>query len=148
MPSTHSSLHYHLVFSTKDRYPFITEALRTRLHAFLGGSVRTLGGVAEAIGGTSDHVHMLVSLRPTQSLAGVLKDIKQASSAWLHDEMKIPKFAWQEGYGAFTVSASQVEGVKRYIAEQACHHRNHSFQDEYLQLLNKCGVAYDPRYVW
>jgi len=148
MPSTHYSLHYHLVFSTKDRYPFLTEPMRARLHAFLGGSVRTLGGVAEAVGGTADHVHMLVSLRTTQCLAEVLKDIKQASSTWLHDELRIPKFAWQEGYGAFTVSASQIEGVKRYIAEQELHHRKRSFQDEYLQLLNKSRVVFDARFVW
>ena len=148
MPSTHFSLHYHLVFSTKDRYPFITEPWRDRLHAFLGGSIRTLGGVAEAVGGTSDHVHLLVSLRTTQCLAEVLKDIKQASSTWLHDEIKIQKFAWQEGYGAFTVSASQIEGVKRYIAEQESHHQKRSFQDEYLQLLNKSRVVFDASYVW
>ena len=135
MPSTHSSLHYHLVFSMKDRYPFITESWRERLHAFLGGSERTLGGVAESVGGTADHVHLLLSLKTTHCLAALLKDIKQASSAWVHDEMQIQKFAWQEGYGAFTVSASQLEGVRRYIASQALHHRKKSFQDEYLGLL-------------
>jgi putative NIF3 family GTP cyclohydrolase 1 type 2 len=122
--------------------------LRARLHAFLGGSIRTLGGVAEAVGGTSDHVHLLVSLRTTQCLAEVLKDIKQASSAWLHDEIKIQKFAWQEGYGAFTVSPSQHEGVKRYISDQASHHQIRTFQDEYLQLLTKNGVVYDARFLW
>ncbi len=148
MPSTHFSLHYHLVFSTKDRYSFITEPWRDRLHAFLGGSIRTLGGIAEAVGGTADHVHLLVSLKTTHCLAEVVKDIKQASSAWVHKEMQIQKYAWQEGYGAFTVSTSQLEGVKPYIAHQASHHRKRSFQDEYLQLLNKSGVVFDTRYLW
>jgi putative transposase len=116
MPSTHLSLHYHVVFSTKERRALIDASWRERLHAYLGGAIRTAGGLAEAVGGVSDHVHILMGLRATHRLADVVRDIKTASSEWVHQEIKMAVFSWQEGYGAFTVSASQVGTVKRYIA--------------------------------
>lgn len=148
MPSTHLSLHYHLIFSTKDRAPFIQREWHTRLHAYLGGIVRDLGGVPEAIGGVEDHVHLLVGLRATHCLADVLKEVKASSSRWVHQEINEPSFSWQEGYGAFTVSASQIETVKRYIARQEEHHRKVSFQDEYVEFLKRSGAEYDKRYLW
>ena len=106
MSSTHLSLHYHLVFRTKNDEPVITSAWRDRLHAYLGGVIRTLGGAPEAIGGVADHVHLLVGLRATHTLADVLRELKSVSSKWVHEEVGVCSFSWQEGYGAFTVSAS------------------------------------------
>ncbi len=148
MPSTHLSLQYHLVFSTKQRRPWIAETWEDRLHAFLGGAVRTLGGVALSVGGIPDHVHLLATLRATHCLEDVLQDIKASSSPWVHQEIRLRSFSWQEGYGAFTVSASQVPAVKRYIARQREHHRKKSFQEEYLELLRRSGVEFDERYLW
>ncbi|HYM62794.1 MAG TPA: IS200/IS605 family transposase [Thermoanaerobaculia bacterium] len=148
MPSTHFSLHYHLVFSTKNRYPYIRTEWIDRLHAFLGGCVKTLGGIPKQVGGTLDHVHLLVDLKATHCLADVLRDIKKPTTDWVRKEIGSIKFTWQEGYGAFTVSASNVAAVRRYIENQAEHHRRRSFQEEYCQILEKHGVAYDERYLW
>ena len=148
MPSTHLSLHYHLVFSTKNRAPVIDKSWRERLHAYLGGSVRKGGGVAESIGGTNDHVHLLIGLRATHCLADVLEDIKSASSLWVHQEIGAKGFWWQEGYGAFTVSASQIEKVKIYIEHQEDHHRVKSFQEEYLEFLKSSGIEFNEKYLW
>jgi REP element-mobilizing transposase RayT len=93
MSSTHLSLHYHLVFGTKNHEPFITPAWRDRLHAYLGGVIRTLDGVPEAIGGVADHVHLLVGLRATHTLADVLREAKSVSSAWVHEEVGVSSFA-------------------------------------------------------
>ena len=148
MPSTHLSLHYHLIFSTKNRHPFIDGAWRGRLHAFMGGAVRSLGGTPEVVGGMADHVHLLIGLRANHTLADVLRDIKSASSHWVHDTVGVRGFAWQDGYGAFTVSASLIERVRSYIAHQEEHHRQKTFQEEYLGFLRQCGVEYDERYLW
>jgi REP element-mobilizing transposase RayT len=148
MPSTHLSLHYHIVFSTKDRVPIIANEWRERLHAYLGGVVRNVEGVPEAIGGVGDHVHLLIGLRATACLADVVRDVKAVSSRWVHEEIGDRAFAWQEGYGAFTVSASQREPVREYIARQEEHHQKRTFQEEYLELLKRSGVEYDERYLW
>ena len=147
MPSTHLSLHYHLVFSTKDR-PFIDPEWRDQLHAYLGGAVRTINGIPEIIGGTNDHVHVLVGLRATHALADVLREIKHTSSEWVHKSIGVRDFGWQEGYGAFTVSASKIPDVKDYIATQEAHHRKKTFQEEYLEFLQKHEVDYDDKYLW
>ena len=97
MSSTHLSLHYHLVFRTKNDEPVITSAWRDRLHAYLGGVIRTLGGAPEAIGGVADHVHLLVGLRATHTLADVLRELKSVSSKWVHEEVGVCSFSWQEG---------------------------------------------------
>ncbi|MEO5713148.1 MAG: IS200/IS605 family transposase [Luteolibacter sp.] len=148
MSSTHLSLHYHLVFSTKNRVPAIAEVWRGRLHAYLGGVVRNVEGVPEAIGGVEDHVHLLIGLRATARLADVVRDVKAVSSRWVHDETGDRGFSWQEGYGAFTVSASQRDVVREYIAKQEEHHRMRTFQEEYVELLKRSGVEYDERYLW
>ena len=148
MSSTYLSLHYHLIFSTKERRRFIADPWRDRLHAYLGGTVRTLGGVPEAVGGTVYHVHMLVGLRATHCLADVLREVKRSSSQWVHESLGIAEFSWQEGYGAFTVSASGLSAVKRYIQRQEEHHRKKTFQEEYVEFLRRSGVEYDERYLW
>ena len=148
MPSTHLSLHFHIVFSTKDRHPFIADEWRNRLHAYLGGLVRAADGIPEATGGTADHVHLLAGLRATHSLAPFVQDIKQTSSRWIHETIGVKNFAWQPGYGAFTVSVSNGDAVKEYIANQAAHHRTKTFQEEYVTFLQKHRVEYDEKYLW
>jgi putative transposase len=118
------------------------------LHAYLGGIINDLGGIPETIGGVEDHVHLLIGLRATHRLADVLRELKASSSKWVHDELQKPLFAWQEGYGAFTVGQSQIEAVKTYIANQEEHHRKRTFQEEYVDFLQKSGVAYDEKYLW
>lgn len=148
MPSTHLSLHYHIVFSTKDRRALIAPAWRERLHALVGGIVRDLGGIPEAVGGVADHVHLLSGLKATHCLADVVREIKAGSSRWVHEEIGERAFAWQEGYGAFTVGSPQCADVRAYIARQEEHHRTRTFQEEYLEFLQRAGVEFDERYLW
>ncbi|MCM2358158.1 MAG: IS200/IS605 family transposase [Geobacteraceae bacterium] len=148
MPSTHLSLHYHVVFSTKERHPFISHEWQERLHAYLGGIIRDLGGVPECVGGITDHIHLLIGLKATHRLCDVLRDIKVSSSRWVHEAMDLREFAWQDGYGAFTVSENRREAIKLYILNQETHHRTRSFQDEYLAFLRQAGVEFDERYLW
>jgi putative transposase len=148
MPSTHLSLHYHLVFSTKDRAPIIAADWRADLHRYLGACVATAGGVAQKVGGVADHVHALIGLKATHCLANVLQDIKTATSRWVHKDVGVSQFHWQEGYGAFTVSVSNRSRVSGYIATQEAHHRKRSFEDEYLDLLRRHEIEADARYLW
>jgi REP element-mobilizing transposase RayT len=147
MPSTFLSLHFHLVFSTKDRESSIAAAWRPRLHQYLGGVVNGLGGLSEGIGGTADHIHLLVELRATHLLADFMRELKKGSSKWVHDEICLKGFAWQEGYAAFTVSASAVDEVRRYIENQEEHHRERSFREELKTMLVRSGVKFDERYL-
>jgi REP element-mobilizing transposase RayT len=146
MGSTFHSLHYHLVFGTKERRPFIQKEWRSSLHHYLGGTVRGLGGVAEAVGGIEDHVHLLVSLCTTMEVAGLVRELKKASSAWAAQNHR-PGFAWQEGYGVFSVSWTQAKELRRYIANQDEHHHGLSFFDEFKHLLERNGVRYDAKYL-
>lgn len=148
MPSTHTSLHCHLIFSTKDRVPMIANEWHKNLHAYLGGIVKGLEGIPLAIGGMENHVHLLVGLKSSHRLDYFLRDLKADSSEWVHKEIGKKMFSWQKGYGAFSVSPSNIEGVKRYIFNQAEHHRRKSFQEEYLELLQASGIEYDERYLW
>jgi REP element-mobilizing transposase RayT len=147
MGSTYLSLHYHIVFSTKHRRPTIDARWRARLHEYLGGTVRGLEGVPEAIGGIEDHVHLLVGLRATHTLADFVRELKKAGTAWVRDENLDPDFAWQEGYAAFTVSPTARSGVKHYIADQEAHHRRRSSIEELKWLLHEAGIDYDPKYL-
>ena len=147
MSSTYLSLHYHLVFSTKERTPLIEASWRNRLHEYLGGTVEGLKGFPQGVGGTADHVHLLVGLKATHCLADFMRELKKASSAWVHDEIGMRPFAWQEGYAAFTVSASVRTAVQSYITNQEEHHRMKTFREELVEMLEKAGVEYDPRYL-
>ena len=147
MPSTHVSLRYHVVFSTKNRLPFIENTWRTRLHEYLGGTVRGLGGVPLQVGGVDDHVHLLVGLKAIHAVSDIVREVKKASNSWVQEALD-RKFQWQEGYGAFTVSRSDVGEVTDYIASQEEHHRKRTFQEEYLAFLEEQGIEYDPRYLW
>jgi REP element-mobilizing transposase RayT len=148
MPSTHVSLHYHLVFSTKNRDPWINPTHRERIHEYIGGTIRGLGGVSHAVGGVADHVHVFAGLRTTHCLADVMRELKSESSAWIHNELRLGGFAWQEDYGAFTVSASHMESVTNYVRHQAEHHRAKTFQDEYVEMLKRGMLKFDEAYLW
>lgn len=148
MPSTHLSLSYHVVFSTKDRVPAISLEWRDRVHGYLGGVLRNLECVPERIGGMADHVHLLIGSNATIRLTDVVRDIKAVSSRWVHEEIGLKPFAWQDGYGAFTVSPSHRAKVSRYIERQEEHHRRRTFQEEYRELLERSGVDFDERYLW
>ena len=148
MAGTYTELLYHIVFSTKERYPLISRDWQDRLHQYLGGILHTLGGYPEQIGGMADHVHLLGRLKPTHCISDVLCRLKKGSSEWIHDQLGIGDFAWQTGYGAFTVSPWDLEKIRRYIAEQEKHHRRKSFQEEFREFLELAGIAFDERYLW
>jgi putative transposase len=147
MPSSHICLNVHLVFSTKDRLPQIKLDWQDRLHAYLGGIVKGLDAMPLAIGGISDHVHLLVSLKSKHRLDHFLRELKADSSGWVHKELT-KEFQWQVGYGAFSVSPNSINGVKKYIMNQAEHHRIKTFEEEYLELLEASGVEFDEKYLW
>ncbi len=144
--STYLSLNYHLIFSTKQRQPLLATEWLDQLHQYLGGTVRGLGGVALRVGGTEDHVHLLVGLKATHCLADFMRDLKKQSSIWIRDQLHVAGFAWQEGYAAITVSPSGLPQVDHYIATQAEHHSKQNSRDELLELLKKVGIDFDPRY--
>ncbi len=149
MAHTFTNLLTHMIFSTKDRMPFIEPELKPRLCAYLGGIVKELKGKPYSIDGTNDHVHMLVSLPPTLAIADALRIIKTNSSGCVHGlEARYRKFGWQIGYGAFSVSKSNVGAVVRYIQAQEEHHKTVTFKDEFIVYLKKHGIAYDERYIW
>ena len=148
MPQSLVSLNVHIVFSTKHREPFIDGDLAPRLYGYMGGIVRNTASVLLAIGGVEDHVHLLVSLGRQVCIADLIRDVKSNSSLWVHETFpERAKFAWQSGYGAFTVSKSVVERVKGYIAIQEEHHKRETFQEEYLKFLKEHDLEYDERYV-
>ena len=143
------SSYFHCVFSTKERRPFITEDLRGRLWPFLGGIAQQNKIKALAIGGVADHVHLLLSLPATCSIAKAMQLIKGGSSKWVHETFPEQRqFGWQEKYGAFSVSLSQLDSAKGYIDNQQEHHRKLSFQEEFVALLKKHRIEYDERYLW
>ena len=148
MPQSLSSLLLHLIFSTKDRYPFLSKNDLLQLtHAYLGGILRRVQCPAITIGGTPDHVHAFFQLARTQNVAKVVEILKSSSSQWLKSQ-GITAFAWQRGYGCFSVGKSQAETLVKDIASQAEHHQKISFQDELREILRKYGVAFDERYLW
>jgi len=147
MPSTYLSLHYHIIFSTKERRPYLDDTLRVRVHGYMGGILRKMNAIPEDIGGTKDHVHILVGLKATHCLADVMRELKKNSSIWIHKEIGEREFAWQDGYAGFTVSATAREGVRQYINHQEIHHRKKSFNEELVELLEKAGIVYDPQYL-
>jgi len=137
----------HCTFSTSERFPFIDSDLESRLWPYLGGIARENRMKALSIGGTEDHVHGLLSLPATMSFAKAVQLIKGGSSKWIHDNFsKHKKFEWQEGYGAFSVSASQIGKTMAYIQNQKEHHRKKTFREEFIEFLDRHGVEYDPRY--
>jgi len=146
MGSTFYSLHYHVVFSTKERRPLIRSQWRNRLHEYLGGTIRGLGGVPAQVGGIEDHVHLLVGLKTTDSPADVVRELKKASSIWVAKNHE-SRFGWQEGYAIFSVSGTHLNSVRNYIVRQEDHHRKVPFADELKRLLDKNKVVYDPKHL-
>jgi REP element-mobilizing transposase RayT len=143
MAHTYATNFIHCVFSTKDRRPLIPGARKAELHAYLGGIARGEGFSLISAGGTENHVHLLFDLPASCSLAHAVQKLKGSSSRWMGQD-----FAWQEGYGAFSVSPSQVPVVKKYIQNQEEHHRKRDFEQEFIALLRNCGIEYDEHYVF
>ena len=150
MPQSLARVLLHIVFSTKNRYPFLTDkTIRDEMHAYLGGTCNNLECPVLTVGGVADHVHILCALSRTLSMAKLVGELKRGSSKWIKTKgHMLTKFAWQNGYGAFSVSQSELERVRRYIATQEEHHKKRTFQDEYRAILKEYGIDYDERYVW
>lgn len=149
MANSYISCYVHYIFSTKQRQRVIAPEIQPRLWAYFGGIARENKMKAIAVGGTDDHIHVLLSLPATVPLAKAAQLIKGGSSFWVHETFSTHRdFAWQEGYGAFTVSVSQLDKTIRYISDQEEHHRKKTFQEEYLEFLKKHGVEHDERYLW
>lgn len=146
MSHTYSANLVHCVFSTKNRLNSIPGNLREPLYAYLFGTARNLNIEVLAVGGTANHLHILMSLPPRQPLSYAIRDLKANSSRWISEHST--RFAWQEGFGALSVSPSQVSVMKNYIRNQLEHHRKRNFEEEFLLFLRKSGVAFDPKYVF
>jgi REP element-mobilizing transposase RayT len=139
----------HCVFSTKERRRIINADMQTRLHSFIGGIARANDMKALAVGGVEDHVHILLSLPSTVSVAKALQLIKGGSSKWVHETFPSScSFAWQEGYGAFSIGVSQIADTVAYIQNQQEHHRKRTFEEEYMSFLKRHGIEFDERYVF
>jgi REP element-mobilizing transposase RayT len=150
MPQSLVINYQHLVFSTKNRALFLSDpAVRSEMHAYLGGFCRNHDSPSLAIGGVEDHVHILCRLHKSHLVEDFIRDIKRDSSKWIKGKGEAySTFHWQGGYGVFSVSPSHVEALRQYIANQEEHHRKESFQDEFRRLLRKYGEEWDERYVW
>jgi REP element-mobilizing transposase RayT len=149
MGNTFSCLNVHCVFSTKERLPILSPEVRERLWPYLGGIAKQNGIHPKCIGGVADHVHLLLSMPTTMAIAKAIQLIKSGSSAWIHQTFReLRNFAWQQGYGAFSVSVSQLPEAIIYIDHQVEHHRTRTFQEEYLAFLKAHEVKFDEKYLW
>ncbi|NJO56336.1 MAG: IS200/IS605 family transposase [Rhodospirillales bacterium] len=149
MPQSLSFLLIHIVFSTKDRAAVLDATLRPALHAYLATVARNADCECFRVGGIEDHVHLAIRLPRTLTVSKLVQDLKTASSKWLKTQSPaLAGFAWQRGYGAFSVGPTDLEALQRYIETQDEHHRTRTFQDEYRAFLRKYGVEFDERYVW
>jgi putative transposase len=149
MGHSYTNLLFHVVFSTKDRRPLIHDTFRDRLHEYMSGIARQEFAGTLSIGGTENHLHGLIVLPATVAIAEAMREWKTLSSKWVHETFVTEAdFAWQEGYGAFSVSRSNVSKVAAYIEGQAEHHKKMTFEEEFIQLLERHGIEYDPRYIW
>ncbi len=146
MSHSYAQNHLHVVFSTKEREKLIAKPMQTKLWSYMAGIARNHDFLVIANGGMEDHVHLLILLPPILPLAKAINFLKANSSKWMSEHGT--RFAWQEGYGAFAVSKSNIGAVVRYINEQESHHRKMSFEDEFIGLLRKHGIEFDPRYVF
>jgi REP element-mobilizing transposase RayT len=148
MSHTYCSALFHCVFSTKERRKLIAPQIQERLWAYIGGVAKEHGLKALAIGGTGDHIHILLSLPSSFPIANAMREIKSASSFWMRRTGARADFEWQEGYGAFSIGFSQITTTSAYIKKQEEHHRKRDFQAEFIAFLKKHRVEYDPRYLW
>lgn len=149
MPQSLSKMLLHIIFSTKNRQPFIDGCIESELYAYMTSIAVSNGSYVHKIGGIPDHVHLFVNLPRTLSISDFLEEIKKNSSKWIKTKgQQYENFSWQRGFGAFSVSTSQHKAVVTYLANQKEHHKKHSFQDEYRKFLQLNEIAYDERYVW
>ena len=149
MPGTFSQMLFHVVFSTKNRTPWIAPSFSADLYSFMGGIIRSERGVLLQMGGVEDHVHLNLRWRPNGSVSDLMRAVKAKSSMWVHDNVsELSEFAWQEGFSVFSVSKSQEDKVKNYIATQAEHHQKEDFKSELLRILRAHEVEFDERYVF
>ena len=149
MPQSLAKVYLHVIFSTKNREPWLTDSVRDELHAYIGGTISNERGVLLNAGSVSDHIHLLISHPRTIAPANLVETIKTASSKWIKDrDRRFAGFHWQSGYGIFSISPSLRPALAKYIAGQAEHHRKVTFQDEYRRMLKKNGIEWDERYVW
>jgi len=149
MAGTFTNLIYHIVFSTKRRFPIIEDSFKGRLYEYLGGIIRNKEGKLLAIGGTGDHVHLAAKFKPIKAISKTIGELKGNSSKWVNENNLFDgHFSWQKGFGAFSVSESQVHKVVNYIKTQEIHHRKQTFQEEFISILDKNGVSYDLEYIW
>jgi REP element-mobilizing transposase RayT len=147
MPHTYSRLILHIVFSTKHRFPFITDQYKNRLYDYIGGTIRNLDGSLIEIGGVEDHVHILTGVKPTIAPSKFLQSLKPSVTNWAIKNID-QKFGWQDGFGAFSVSDSEIEGLRSYIQNQEAHHRRVSFDDEFVMLCKRNRLTIDQQYLW
>ena len=150
MPQSLSKIYVHIIFSTKDRYPFLSDTVvKQEMHAYIGGTLNNLGCPVICVGGVADHVHILSLLSRNHWIAKVVEEIKKGSSKWIKTKGDlVRKFAWQRGYAAFSVSQSHITRVQNYIFSKEVHHKRKTFQDEFREFLKRYEVEYDEHYVW
>ncbi len=149
MPQSLSFALIHVIFSTKDRFAFLKDPLRLSLHAYLATVARNIECECYRVGGVADHVHLAIRLSRTITQAKLIEELKTSSSKWLKTQAsELAKFAWQRGYGVFSVGPSDLPALVKYIDEQVEHHRMKTFQEEYLAFLTKYGIPYDEKYMW
>lgn len=149
MANTYSNLFYHIVFSTKGRHPWITQDIEERVWAYIGGIARKHEMIAIQVGGMDNHAHAFISAKPKVAPSEIAQHIKGESSKWIHETFPDLKgFAWQDGFGVFSVSKSNVADVVGYIKNQREHHKKQTFEDEYISLLKLKGIDFDERYVF
>ncbi|NOX37496.1 MAG: IS200/IS605 family transposase [Calditrichaeota bacterium] len=149
MPQSLSEVYVHIVFSTKNRFPFLFPPIRKEMHRYIAGICTNLNCYPRIVNGTSDHVHIVCELARTISISEMVEEIKRGSSKWIKSKgAQFKKFHWQNGYGIFSVSASLLQNVIQYVQNQEQHHRYKSFQEEFRELLKAHGVQFDERYVW
>ncbi len=150
MSQSLTQIYLHIVYSTKHRQPFLQDKqIRERMHAYLVGACGNLNCPSLIVGGVEDHVHVLCRFGKTITISNLIRELKRESSKWIKKEYpEQSEFYWQSGYGAFSISPSHVDGLKKYIADQEEHHRHESFKEEFRRLCKKYGVEINERYVW
>ncbi len=145
--STYSKMHFHVVFSTQHRVACIDQRWRQELWAYMAGTINGLGGHARNVGGWKDHVHILADLKPTQTVADIVREVKKASSQWIRTNAHVPQFKWQDGYAVFTAGWRELGPLANYINNQEEHHRHRTFIEELTTFLEDAGVEFDPKYL-
>ena len=145
-----SQLYVHLTFGTNERFPFIGESYQSQLHSYMAGTLQTYQSPALIINSVPDHIHILLRLSKNYALASVVEEIKKQSSKWVKEiEGGDRRFSWQKGYGAFSVSSSKIEIVKRYIENQKAHHARNTYREEVEEYVKRCDIVeYDAEYFW